>query len=311
MHGLHRPLAGDVDGFDGAVVAGTQEHVRTVGGLRGVLDQLAAAVDPHVVVGVRLVSLQQRELGVVAEVHALVAERATELENPLDAADAQPLEVQLGRDAQVQVEVVGVDVGQERPGVGAAVDLLQDRCLDLQKPFADQGFADRVQYTAACPDQVAGLGVDRQVDVAGAHPRFLVGQSLPLVGQRAQALADQPPIAHHQRAGARPAAAHRTAHLDQVAEVDGVGEVRGRALFEQRIVKQQLDFAGPVAQLGEQHAAVVADAQHPPGHRHAFVVACVDGLRDGVARRLADGIGVDAAVLQRLELGHPHADLLG
>ena len=90
-----------------------------------------------------------------------------------------------------------------------------------------------------------------------------------------------------------------------------MGEVRSRALFEQRIVKQQLDFAGPVAQLGEQHAAVVADAQHPPGHRHAFVVACLDRLRDGVARRLADGIGVDAAVLQRLELGHPHAHLFG
>ena len=37
----------------------------------------------------------------------------------------------------------------------------------------------------------------------------------------------------------------------------------------------------------------------------------VDGLRDGVAGRLADGIGVDSVVLQRLELGHPHAHLFG
>ena len=84
-----------------------------------------------------------------------------------------------------------------------------------------------------------------------------------------------------------------------------------RALVQQRIVKQQLDFAGPVTQLGEQHAAVVADAQHPPGHRHAFVVACVDRLRDGVARRLPDGIGVDSVGLQRLQLGHPDAHLFG
>ena len=168
-----------------AVLAGTQEHVRPVGGLRGVLDQLAAAVDPHVVIRVGLVGLQQRELRVVAEVHTLVAECPAQLEDPLDAADAQPLEVQLRRDAQVQVEVVGVDVGEERPGVGAAVDLLQDRRLDLQKALADQGFADGVQHAAAGPDQVARLGVDRQVDVAGAHPRLLVGQPLPLVGQRA------------------------------------------------------------------------------------------------------------------------------
>ncbi len=229
-------------GSSGAVVAGPQEHVRAVGGLRGVLDQLAAAVDPHVVVRVCLVGLQQRELRVVAEVDALVAERPAELEDPLDAADAQPLEVQLRRDAQVQVQVVGVDVGEERPGVGAAVDLLQDRRLDLQKALADQGFADGVQHTAAGPDEVARLGVDRQVDVAGAHPRLLVGQPLPLVGQRAQALADQSPAAHHQRLRALLAVAHRAGHLDQVAQIDGVREIGCGALLEQRIVKQQLSF---------------------------------------------------------------------
>ena len=221
VHGLDRPLPGDVDLLHGAVVAGTQKNVFAVGGKRRVLDQFAAAVDPHVVVGVRLVCLQQGELGVVTEVHPFVAERAPELEDPLDAADAQPLEVQLGGDTQVEIEIVGVDVGEERAGVGATVDLLQDRGLDLQKPLADQGFADRVQNTAAGPDEVARLGVDGQVDVAGAHPRLLVGQPLPLVGQRAQALADQPPAAHDQRADARPALAHRAGHLDEVAEIDG------------------------------------------------------------------------------------------
>ncbi len=171
--------------------------------MRRVLDQLAAAVDPHRVVGVRLIGLQQRELGVVAEVDALVAERAAQLEDPLDTADAQPLEVELGGDAQVQVEVVGVDVGEERPGVGPAVDLLQDRGLDLQEALGEQGFPDRVQDVAAGPDQVARLGVDRQVDVAGAHPRLLVGQPLPLVGQRAQALADQPPVGRRAASGCR------------------------------------------------------------------------------------------------------------
>ncbi len=150
MHGLDPPLPGDVHGLQDAVLAGgAQEHLCAVGGLGGVLDQLAAAVDPHVVVGVRLVGLQQRELRVVAEVDALVAEGSSQLEDPLDATDAQPLEIQLGSDAQIQVEVVGVDVGQEGPGVGAAVDLLQDRCLDFQESFGDKGFPDRVQDAAA------------------------------------------------------------------------------------------------------------------------------------------------------------------
>ena len=168
----------------------------------------------------RLVGLQQRELRVVAEVDALVAERPAELEHPLDAADAQPLEVQLRRDAQIQVEVVGVDVGEERAGVGAAVDLLQDRRLDLEKAIGHQGFSDGVQHLAARRDQIAGLAVDREVDVARAYPRLRVGEALPLVGQRPQALADQPPAADEQRPGAVLAAPHRAADLDQVAEVD-------------------------------------------------------------------------------------------
>ena len=162
--------------------------MRAVGGLGGVLNQLPAAVDPDVVVRVRLIRLEQRELRVVAEVDALVAKCPAQLEDPLDTADAQALEIQLRGDAQIQVEVVGVDVGEERPGVGAAVNLLQDWRLDLQKPLTDQGFTNCVQHTAASADQVAGLGVDRQIDIPGADPRLLVGQSLPFVGQRAQAL---------------------------------------------------------------------------------------------------------------------------
>ena len=260
MHGLDRPGARNIDRFENTVLARTHEHVLAVGGLRSVLDQLPAAVDPYVVVRVRLIGLQQRELGVVAEVDALIAKCPTQLEDPLDTADAQTLEIQLRGDAQIQVEVVGVDVGEERPGVRPAVNLLQDRRLDLQKPLADQGFTNGLQHTAASTDQVAGLGVDRQIDVPGADPRLLVGQSLPFVGERAQALADQPPAEHHQRPGALPAVAHRAGHLDQVAQIDGVGEVCRRALFEKGIIKEQLNFTGPVTQLREQHPTVIADA---------------------------------------------------
>ena len=123
------------------------------------------------------------------------------------------------------------------------------------------------------------------------------------------------PISRHRStssdAGAVLAVAHRAGHLDEVAEVDGAGEVRGAALVELRIVQQQLHFARPVAQLGEQHAAVVADAQHPARHRDVDVVGGVERLRDGVAGRLPDRVGVDAAVLQRLQLGHPDPHLLG
>ena len=79
-------------------------------------DQPLAARGDVLVVGVRLVELEHRELGVVGRVDALVAEVLAELVHALEAADDQPLEVELGRDPQVELAVQRVVVGRERPG---------------------------------------------------------------------------------------------------------------------------------------------------------------------------------------------------
>jgi hypothetical protein len=62
--------------------------------------------------------------------------------------------------------------------------------------------------------------------------------------------------------------------------------------------------------LGEQHSAVVTHPQDAAGHADGDV-AGLDGHRNGVARRLSDGVCVDTVVLQRLQLRHPDSDLLG
>ena len=232
MHGLDLPGAGDVDGRERPAGRRAHRHALAVGRSCGVLDQFAASVDPRGVVGVRLVGLQQREFRVVAEVDALVAKRPTELEHALHTADEKPLEVQLRRDAQIQVEVVGVDVSEKRARVGAAVYLLQHRSLDLEKTLAQQRFSDCTQHLAACRDEVARLAVDRQVDVAGTDTGLWVGEALPLVRQRSQALADQPPVGHDQRARAVLAVSHRADDFDEVAEVDRRGEVGRRPAIE-------------------------------------------------------------------------------
>src|SRR4030042_1824762 len=58
-----------------------------------------------VVVAVRHVQLEHRELGVVPRADALVPEAARELVHPLQPADQAPLEVQLRRNPQVQIQV--------------------------------------------------------------------------------------------------------------------------------------------------------------------------------------------------------------
>src|SRR5215207_4324416 len=77
-------------------------------------DQLLQFRRYVLVVGVGLVPLEHRELGVVLVGDALVAEVLAELVDLLQAAHDQPLQVELGGDPQVELAVEGVVLGHER-----------------------------------------------------------------------------------------------------------------------------------------------------------------------------------------------------
>ena len=70
---------------------------------RNLLEHRFDPVHRVAVVGVRLVPLEHRELGLVLVRDALVAEVLADLVHALESADDEPLEVELGRDAQVEV----------------------------------------------------------------------------------------------------------------------------------------------------------------------------------------------------------------
>ncbi len=152
---------------------------------RGGRDQRLGARHRVVDVGVGLVPLEQRELGVVLERHALVAEVLADLVDALEPADDQALEVELGRDAQVEVAVELVVVRRERPRVGAAVERLQRRRLDLDEAGAVELAAQGRDRARAQLELGAHLGVDQQVEVALAVARLDIGEPVVLVGQRA------------------------------------------------------------------------------------------------------------------------------
>ena len=101
---------------------------------RDALDELLDPRHRVAVVGVRLVPLEHRELGVVLERDALVAEVLADLVDALEPADDEALEVELGRDPEVEVRVELVVMRDERACERAAVARLQDRRLDLDEP---------------------------------------------------------------------------------------------------------------------------------------------------------------------------------
>ena len=100
------------------------------------LDELLDPPHRVLVVRVGLVPLDHRELGRVLVRHALVTEVPAQLVDALEPADDQPLEVELGRDPQVEVLVELVRARDERVGERAAVARLEDRRLDLDEAVA-------------------------------------------------------------------------------------------------------------------------------------------------------------------------------
>ena len=116
-HGARRPRGEQVDGLTLVI-----DHALQPDGTRGGLDDALGELLHALEVGVGAIGLHGGELGVVGEVHTLVAEDATDLEHALIAAHEQALEVQLGGDAQVVLLVERVEVRDERLGRGATLN---------------------------------------------------------------------------------------------------------------------------------------------------------------------------------------------
>ena len=125
-------------------------------------------VHHRAVIAVGLVGLEHGELGIVPGAHALVAVDAAEFEDPLHAADKQPLEMELERDPKHQRHVERVVVGGKGPRGGATSGLLERRPLDLEIAPRGQHPADGLHDPAAGHEPVADALAVNQVEIP--HP---------------------------------------------------------------------------------------------------------------------------------------------
>ena len=106
-------------------------------------------------------------------VHALVAEVTVHLEDAVHASNDRALEVDLRRDAQVEIGVERVHVRREGAGSRATVDHLQHRRLELDVVAAEEVLADRTVDGRANADHVARGGARDQVKLAAADALVL------------------------------------------------------------------------------------------------------------------------------------------
>ena len=252
-------------------------------------------------------------------VHTLVAEVLAELVHAVESADDQLLEVKLRGDAQVEVDVERVVVGDERTGRSAAGNRLQDRSLDLDVAFRVEELAHRGHDLGAAHERVLHLRVDDQVEIPLAVAHLRVGEGVERLavlllddGQRADRLRQhgEPAAVYRQLAGVgeeREALdAHEVADVQQFLE-DRV--VERRIAFGTDVVAADVDLyaARVVLQLEERGAAHDAARHDAAGDAHLLKVLLVgvvvvgDFTRRGRHLVTGGGVGLDAQFTERRE----------
>ena len=233
--------------------------------------------------------------------HALVAEVLGDLVHLLEAADDQPLQVELVRDAEVDVLVEVVRVRHERLGEGAAVARLQDRRLDFEEPFDVEVGANRGDHPAANGGVAPRLLVHQQVEVPLAVANLGVGDAVERVRQRAVDLAEQHELVDGDRGLAATGLRRSSAHADEVSEVDvdRTGACR---------VAEQLDPCAAVDEVEEDELPQLPAPEDASCHLHdrlrfatglellRFGTHCCERHRVGKPlRRHVQSLGADSA----------------
>ncbi len=192
-------------------------------------------------------------------------------------------------------------VGGEGSRQGAAVERLQDRRLDLDEAALVEPAAHLADRAGAQGEEAAALLVGDQVELALAVAGLDVLEAVELVGRRAQALGQQPPVVDRQRElAAAPGRQRGALDADDVAEVEIDQQLVG-LLAEQVLAGVQLDLAAAVAQVEEAGLAVAPSADEPP--RDPVARLGLDPRRQPLVRRphLADVLSLGELRRKRID----------
>src|ERR1051325_5377954 len=108
----------------------------------------------------------------------------------------------------------------ERPRRGAGGDRLHHRRFDLEKIPLLEKAPDDADDARALLEQRLDIGVDHEIDVALAVARLDVGEAVPLLGQRPQALREQLQPGRLDRQLLRLGAEELSPDTDDVAQIE-------------------------------------------------------------------------------------------
>ena len=245
----------------------------------------------------------------MADGNPFVAEVAVDLEDPLEAADHQPLQIELRGDAQEELHIQGIVMGHEGPGRRAAGDRLHHRCFHFEEIVGSHEFADQVDDPGALDENLPHLGVDDQVDIALPVTGLHVGQAVEFLRQGQKRLGQEPDRGDMQGEFAGLGPERDTRRADDIADVEGL-EIGKDLVTDGVLLHVELDPPLPVLHLDKGGLAEGAAGNDPAGHRKCrrifldgfLVTIGVHHISGGVLRPEIIGIGIYPRLPERIHL---------
>ena len=143
------------------------------------------------VIGIGHIEFQHGEFWVMANGDPLVPEVTVDFVHALEATDHQTLQIELGGNTQVHVDIQRIVMGDEGASGGTAWDHLHHGGFHFHELLGVQEVTDTVDHLVTDLEGLARLFVGNQIQVTLTATGFLIGQTLVLFRQRTQRLGQQ------------------------------------------------------------------------------------------------------------------------
>ena len=268
------------------------------------------------VVAVRFVPFEHRELGVVPGGDALVPKVAVDLVYLFEATDGEPLQIELGRDAQEELDPESVVKRLERSRHRTTRHRLQHRGLDLDIAVLVEEIANLLNETAPGDEHRAGVFVCDQIQIPLAVTELDVGEAVPLLGKRLERFREERELFDFdgQLVGLR--AKERPFDTDEITDVELLVDGEAR-LFDFIAADVGLEPTGAVTQSKKPGFAELVDSDDTPrsADNDRLRIELVGGLRVERVESFRHGVrpveprGVDVHP-ERFEVGSFRPPLL-
>ena len=228
--------------------------------------------------GVGLIEFEHREFRVVLAGNAFVSEVAVYLKYPVESTHDQPFQIELRRNAQVQVHAQRVVEGFERCGFGATGNRLHHRCLDFEKIALKKILTHRLNGLRSPQKNLSHIGIHDQVDIALTIALLRIFETVKFFRQGTNRFAKQDEHLDQKRPFSGFGLEQGAGEPDDIADIQLFEEIVGQ-VADLVFANIRLHLAGVVSEAHESGLSKAVDGHHASGRNEFRTTLAAVGSR--------------------------------